>query len=128
VKRAALTGFRPSGLAGVKGVAQRLGLRDFDPGREWVAQVMDDSTDWAVCDTCAGQFDQHLSRTGLSVPASMHPLGKWRRRIGRTIGVIALICALVYFFLVFRGTDWWAAGLLFAAIGLGYLANKLTGE
>ncbi|ADB35713.1 hypothetical protein Kfla_6721 [Kribbella flavida DSM 17836] len=62
VQAAAASGFRPTGALEMGNqVARTLGLTDLDLEGNWVAQVMGDSTDWALCASCAASLEQHVA-------------------------------------------------------------------
>ncbi|WP_145814648.1 hypothetical protein [Kribbella amoyensis] len=73
VQQAALTGFRPSGLEVIYGVARQLGLTEIDPGREWVEQVMADRSDWLTCPSCVRELEDHLAGRRRRGPAQSPP-------------------------------------------------------
>ncbi|MEV6284161.1 hypothetical protein [Kribbella sp. NPDC051770] len=62
VKAAAVSGFRPRGaIATGDAVARNLGLSDFNMSDQWLAQVMADSSAWALCPSCAEALEAHLA-------------------------------------------------------------------
>ncbi|ONI68155.1 hypothetical protein BWI15_34525 [Kribbella sp. ALI-6-A] len=89
VKAAAASGFRPTGaIASGNAVAQRLGLSDFNMADQWVAQVMADSSDWALCPSCADSLEAHLASNPIPARAPRPPLPPVapRRRRWRLFG------------------------------------------
>lgn len=87
VKAAAVSGFRPDGpIATGNEVARNLGLSDFDMADQWVAQVLNDSSDWALCASCAEALEAHLAnapaqvRLPVSLPGWPPASGPRKRR------------------------------------------------
>ena len=60
-RRAVLRGLRPPDTVSMLGAA--FGMSKEETAAGWIQQVMSDSTDWALCETCAKKAAQYKIST-----------------------------------------------------------------